>query len=246
MMMIQLNRERSEIETEISGYISTWYGAPKTGKTTLASKVPQAYFLATEPGHRFVSVHKSEPRTWQELTKYVQLLCKEDHDFANVVFDTVSNAYDMCCEWVCKHNPWKPGVDHISELDWGKGFGMVKQEFRKIIRDLSSNGFGIIFIAHEMIRDLEFHGVKRSRILPNLNKSARDAVLDISDMIGRIYVEPKENGEEGIARYMTFKPHVDWEAGDRTGRFERVDRIELTSPENCWEDIVKVFQGDPS
>jgi len=242
--MLQLSKDPSVIEREIGGYVSTWYAAPKVGKTTLASCVPGAYFLATEPGHKFVSVHKSEPKDWAELKKYVALLSRETHDFKNVVFDTVSNAYDMCCAYTCKHNPWKPGVDHISELDWGKGFSMVKNEFRSVITALSQAGLGIIFIAHEMVRDLEFHGVKRARIIPNLNKSARDAVLDISDMIGRIFVEPVENGEKRMARFITFKPHADYEAGDRTGRLERVDRIELTSPREGWNDIVRVFQGE--
>lgn len=239
--MLELSKEKSPIEDSLGGYIATIYGEPKAGKTTLASRMPGAYFLATEPGHRFVSVYKSEPKTWKELQKYVELLCRKDHDHQTIVVDTVSNAYDMCCEFVCAHNPWKPGVDHISELEWGRGFAVVKQEFRRIIRDLAQAGFGIVFIAHEAVRDLEFKGMKRTRIIPNLNKSGRDAVLDISDMIGRIWAESSEKG--GVKRYISFQPNDVFEAGDRTGRLSAYDKIELTSAEKCWADVVSAFKG---
>lgn len=41
-----LNLEPHKVSTDLTGYITYIYGAPKTGKTTLATQMPNAILLA--------------------------------------------------------------------------------------------------------------------------------------------------------------------------------------------------------
>ena len=46
-----LNIEPHKVSKDLSGYITYIYGAPKTGKTTLATQMPGALLLAFEAGY---------------------------------------------------------------------------------------------------------------------------------------------------------------------------------------------------
>ena len=242
--MIELSKEPSQIETDPSRYIMTIYGDPKVGKTTLASQIPDAYFIATEAGQKFVKVFKSEPKDWEDVLEIVNLLSKPGHPYKTCVFDTVNVLYDMCANYVCRKNHWKK-VKHISELDYGKGYALVKEEFRFVIQKLTSAGMGIVFLCHSHVKEETFHGIKRDRIVPNLNKSARETILDISDIIGRMYAGSVEKeGKKEPCRYITFQPNQGYEAGDRTGKLEKIEKIVLETPDLCWKTVYTHFQGE--
>ena len=243
-MVIELSTEPSTVETDPSRYIMTIYGGPKIGKTTTASHIPNAYFIATEAGQKFVKVFKSEPKDWEDVLEIVNLLFKGGHPHKTGVFDTANVLYDMCANYVCRKNPWKK-VKHLSELGYGKGYTLVKEEFRYVIQKLTSAGMGIVFLCHSHVKEETFHGIKRDRIVPNLNKSARETILDISDIIGRMYAGSVEKeGKQEPCRFITFQPNQAYEAGDRTGKLEKYEKIALESPDTSWKTIVDHFQGD--
>ena len=46
-----LNIQPHKVSRDLSGYITFIYGAPKTGKTTLATQMPGSLLLAFEKGY---------------------------------------------------------------------------------------------------------------------------------------------------------------------------------------------------
>ena len=50
-MAIDLTKvQPNKVSRDLSGYITYIYGAPKVGKTTLASQMDRALLIAAEPG----------------------------------------------------------------------------------------------------------------------------------------------------------------------------------------------------
>lgn len=63
-----LNLQPHKVSTDLSGYITYIYGAPKTGKTTLATQMPNALLLAFERGYNALpGVIAQDINTWGEM-----------------------------------------------------------------------------------------------------------------------------------------------------------------------------------
>ena len=58
----------NKVSRDLSGYITYIYGAPKTGKTTLATQMDKCLLLAFEPGYRTLpGVMAQDITTWGEM-----------------------------------------------------------------------------------------------------------------------------------------------------------------------------------
>ena len=57
-----------KVSRDLSGYITYIYGAPKTGKTTLAAQMKNPLLLAFEPGyHALPGVMAQDITSWAEM-----------------------------------------------------------------------------------------------------------------------------------------------------------------------------------
>ena len=57
-----------KVSRDLSGYITYIYGEGKTGKTTLASKMPKALLLAFEKGYNAIpGIMPQDITTWGEM-----------------------------------------------------------------------------------------------------------------------------------------------------------------------------------
>ena len=83
-----------EISRDLKGYTVVFYGQPKSGKTTTASKFPKALLLGFEIGYLALPNVMATPVTrWSEFKSILkQLKSDEAHQmYENIVVDTVSN-----------------------------------------------------------------------------------------------------------------------------------------------------------
>jgi hypothetical protein len=71
--------------------------------------------------------------------------------------------------------------------------------------------------------------------VPTLNKSAREIVLGMSDII--LYAESTVTEKEGEVRIIRTKPSENWEAGDRTGRLPAVLPLDFKAFYNAFYGI---------
>jgi AAA domain len=201
--------------TDFSKYKFLIYGDPGSGKSTFASRFPDAIFIPTEPGLNFLSVNQitdddGNPkiiRNWTEFCEAIRLLCTSEHKFKTVVIDTVDNAFEFCALHVLQSRK----LEHESDEGFGKGWGLIKREFTKVVNFLANSGFGIVFISHEKLSEREEKGVKRPFIDNSLSNQARVYVNGLVDFI--FYCSMNDDGK----RLMRTKASLNVNAKDRSG-----------------------------
>lgn len=191
------------------------YGEPGAGKSTIASKFPDAIFIPTEPGLNFLECHtitddEGKPmvvKSWEEFKTAVKLICSSQHNFKTVVIDTVDNAWDFCSAATLKER----GIDHESDEAFGKGFAMVTTEFKKVINYLANSGFGLVFISHSKQGEREENGVKRSYIDNTLGSQGKKYINGLVDFIFYCYLDASGK------RVMRTRANPNINAKDRLG-----------------------------
>jgi hypothetical protein len=197
------------------------YGPPKIGKSTFAAGA-DAHFLECEPGLDFLDVFKTSISSWVELCEAVKEITAAfrvgNYPHKTIALDTVDVAFVLCQAHVLgKHR-----VQHESDLEFGKGWGLVENEFRRLITDLCGIGPGVIMISHAEQKEVkDIHGAKSLKIVPTLPKNAREVALPLSDII--LFADI-----HGGKRVLRTKPSRDHEAGDRSNRLP--DPLDLSYP----------------
>ena len=77
----------NKVNRNLLGYSFLFYGDPKTGKTTIASKFPKALLLAFEKGYAAIPGIIAQPiNSWSE---FKQVLRQLKTDAAKEKFETV-------------------------------------------------------------------------------------------------------------------------------------------------------------
>lgn len=221
-------------EIDTRKYVFTVYGSPKAGKTTFASHFPDAIFIATEAGTKFVEVNQitdddGEPtviNSWKQFKEAVKMLITTPHDFKTVVIDTVDNASDLCTRHVNAENGWK----HESEGSYGLGSALVKREFKQVIDALLSSGMGVVFVSHEKQTEKEDRGVKRPFTDLSLGNAFRGYITGASDFI--LYAYRTSDGK----RMMRTKANDNINAGDRSGRLPEVMPLNFELMIKCLQE----------
>lgn len=213
---MKLPTAKKPASIDITKYKFLIYGEPGAGKSTFASKFPDALFVPTEPGLNFLECHQitdddGNPkviRTWDEFCEVVRILCTTQHQFKTIVIDTIDNAFEFCSLHVLKSRK----IEHESDEGFGKGWGLIKREFTKVLNFLANSGFGIVFISHEKSSEREENGVKRPFIDNSMSNQAKTYVNGLVDFIFYCYLDDNEN------RLMRTKASLNINAKDRSGK----------------------------
>lgn len=211
------------------------YGVPKVGKSTLASHAPGALFLATEPGLNHLSVHQVPITSWEQLLAVCGELAAGGHDFRTVVIDIIDNAYDMCMAYIAAKN----NVKHVGDMDHGKGWALLKGEFKRVLLKLAGLPVGLILVSHEKTVEVKTRTAKFNRTETTLSGQAASIVQPLVDVImyASQSVTRNADGEPVITRTLHAGPHPAHIAGDRTGR------LPATLPMD-WAALAAAFGGD--
>lgn len=222
--------------------IILWYGPPKIGKTTFASKFPKALILLTEDGAKHLKVHSWQIRTWTEFCGRVAYL--RDNiatcPFQYVIIDTVDNLSDLCIDHVCS----SMNIPNLSDAGYGKAYQAYEREFKKQVRELSRLGLGVGFISHAeksaiSVKDTvnpyasaiaDNEGMVEL-VIPTIEKRARKCLLKMADMIFYITLDDKKQ------RVIHTRPSLTFEAGSRVE-----DRLPATLPLD-YEAVVSAYYG---
>lgn len=190
-----------KVSRDLCGYTMLFYGAPKTGKTTIASQFPNALLLAFETGYLAIPGVMAQPITkWSEFKQVLKQLDSDDARAAykNIVVDTVDIAYDLCEKYICNNN----GVSAIGDLGYGKGYALAKKEFDEALRKIPQMGYGLIMISHDQDKTFKDEdGNEYNQIVPTLGNQPRLVVDRMSDLIG--YARPFQE-EDGSTRTLLF------------------------------------------
>ncbi len=156
-----------------------------------------------------------------------------------IVLDTADLLFRMCRKEVCL----KKNISHVSDLEWGKGYDLVRDEFEQTISLLArwcdDRGVGLAFISHSKDVDIRGRTQKTNKLVPTLPKQCHDILAPLCDIIGYagFTQEKADRAADGeMGRVILFTPDETVEAKDRSGLL----------PEKCkldWEAVKECLEG---
>lgn len=191
-----LSLQPHKVSRDLSGYITYIYGAPKCGKTTLATQMDKPLLLAFEPGyHALPGVIAQDVTTWAEMKQVYRELKKPEvkDTFKSIIVDTIDIAADRCKKYICNQN----GIEDLGDLGYGKGWTKFKDEFNEVFRGLTQLGYAVFFIGHDKPETIENpDGTKYQKIRPTLSNSTKTVIAGMADIYG--YAHQKNAGEMSV------------------------------------------------
>ena len=192
-----LNIQPHKVSRDLSGYITYIYGAPKTGKTTLATQMDGCLLLAFEAGYNALpGVMAQDITSWGEMKQVFRELKKPEVQavYKAVIVDTIDVAADRCKKYICQQN----GIEDLGDMGYGKGWTKFKEEFNEIFRGLTQLGYAVFFIGHHketQSTDPATNEVK-TIVRPSLSNSTREVIAGMADIYG--YAHQKHKNEMSV------------------------------------------------
>lgn len=211
------------------------YGAPKIGKSTLASEWgPRPFFIDTEGGLAALEVYATNdpPCTeWPIFLAYSDVIVANPGRFTTVVIDTVDALAAMCSRYMMG----TVGLVHEAEADWGLGWKIVRQEFTRALARLAAvPDLGLVMISHAKDVEIKTNRATYNKATLTLTGGLGSTVLNLADLILHCGFEETEQGEQ---RVIHTKPSRHWEGGER-GKEARLPAV-LPWPLNGGFDVIK-------
>ena len=209
-----------QVSRNLRGYSIFFYGQPKSGKTSTAAKFQKNLLLAFEKGYNAIPGIMAQPiNNWAEFRKVLRQLKdqKAKDTFYTITIDTVDIAYDYCTKYICdnaQRSDGGYGVDSISDIPFGKGYGMVSKEFDECLRSIVMMDYGLVLISHSIDKTFkDENGNEYNKIVPTLDKRANNVVARMADIIGYSRIVESKNGQNITKLFMRGTPR--YEAGSR-------------------------------
>lgn len=177
------------------------YGAPFSGKTTLADSAPNPLMLNTDGNAEYVTapyvsiqdevtvVGRITKRklAWEVFKEYVEELEKGGNTYETIVVDLVNDTYEMCRLYMFD----KLGITHESD-DTFRAWDKVRTEYLSTMRRVTHLPYeNIILISHEdATKDLtKKTGEKITSVKPKMQDKVADALSGMVGFVGRVYVD---------------------------------------------------------
>lgn len=238
--------EKSKPKNHIRDYLTLLYAPEKWGKTSFANEFDDAGLLPFEIGYKLLSnIRPICPKTmkvqekaddgerkkqtfpsdyegipdWKWFVKNVvdkfeqAVLAGQRLPIKTLIVDTADRAAKMCKDFVLA----REGLAHESDLEWGKGFDYIKEEFDKQMSRLTRLGLGVIFLSHAITKEFKPKNKEPyTKIIPTLSKGARDSLIPMCDFViyGCTGIDLVD-GKQVERRYLNFRESTEFEAGCR-------------------------------
>lgn len=202
-----------QVSRDMRGYIVFFYGQPKSGKTTTATKFPNHLLVAFEKGYNAIPGAMAQPvNSWSEFKMILRQLKDEQvkERFETIILDTVDIAYSYCEKYICANH----GVDSIGDIPYGKGYTRVAEQFDECLRQVVQMNYGLIMISHATDKTFtDEQGQQYNKIVPTLDKRANNIVARMADIIG--YSRPITNEDGSTSTKLFIRGTNRFEAGSR-------------------------------
>lgn len=204
-----LNIKPHQVSRDMRGYSIFFYGEPKSGKTTIATKFPRHLLLAFEKGYNAIPGAMAQPiNSWSEFKKVLRQLKDEKvkQQFETIIVDTADIAYDYCEKYICsniKRADGGVGVDSVADVPYGKGYGLVGKEFDDSLRSIVQMDYGLVVISHATDKTFtDEQGHDYNQIVPTLDRRARNIVSRMCDIIGYSRTVTDDKGNESTKLFI--------------------------------------------
>jgi len=196
-----LDLKPHKVSRDLRGYSVLFYGAPKTGKTTISSHFPGALLCAFEKGYNALADVYAQPiDSWQDFKKVVTQLKQPAiaERFQTIVVDTGDIAYDYCVKYICsRESTADKTYETIGDIPYGKGYALAMQEYDEQFRKILQMNYGLVIISHDKDKTFkdEF-GQEYNKIVPTLDNRAALVCERTCDIIGYAREVNTENGPQ--------------------------------------------------
>jgi len=201
--------------TDFSKMNTLVYGLPKVGKSTFCSQIPDALFLTTEQGFNHLEIYNVSITKWEDVltvgAELVGLKTKNpdvELPYKTLVIDIADWFFKHCENYVMKANQ----VVHPSDLGFGKGYALVKDEFVRVVNRLNQVGVGMVFVSHAKEREQSTKTAKWTYMDSSLPGTASGVITGLCDFI--LFFHTDSEGKRFIRTKATR--HIN--AGDRSGK----------------------------
>ena len=202
-----------QVSRDLRGYSVFLYGGWKTGKTTIAAKFPKALLLAFEKGYAAIPGVMALPiNSWSDFKRVLRQLKEPQAQemYETIIIDTADIAYDLCTRYICVNND----ADSVSDIPYGKGYGMIEKEFDEALRSIVQLNFGLVIISHDTDKVFTDESKQQyNKIVPTLDKRANNICARLCDIIGYSRSVEDESGALVTKLFMRGTPR--YEAGSR-------------------------------
>lgn len=227
------NRMLNIIEGKVKRAVKTViYGPEGVGKSTLASKAPDALFLDLESGSDQLAVRRlAGVKDWETFLKTIDEVAAEPSVCKTLVIDTIDSAEARCITYLCE----KYGKASLESFVFGKGYLLLRQEFVTLLNKLNGlieSGINVILVSHAALvkRELPDENGSFDRYELKLNKLPAQLVKEWSDMLlfanFQTHVVTTETGTRkgiGNKRVIHTTHHAAWDAKNRFGLPDEMD-----------------------
>lgn len=173
--------------------IKIWiYGAPFSGKTTLANNFPDALMLNTDGNiNSFDSPYvrirdeldgRQTVKAWVIFKRTIEEL-KQGSGYKTIVVDLVEDVFEYCRLYCYE----KLGIEHESDNSF-KAYDYVRNEFLNAMKSLLNLNYNIVLISHEdTSKDItKRSGDKITAIKPNITEKLANKLAGMVDLVGRV------------------------------------------------------------
>ena len=133
------------------------YGAPGVGKSVFAYELGKViektnggkvFFIATDGNYEWLEDFGAKPEDSIQAATYNEIVKAFGRDYkgySTVVLDLVEDAFKWCESEFCV----KQGIDHVSDMGYGKGYDLTRNSFFIALSKLLARPLNIILLSHE-------------------------------------------------------------------------------------------------
>lgn len=223
-----LPTEKSVQKLEIFENTIHIFGPPGVGKSTFCAQDWMLIFDC-EGGYGGLNVYRQPIPNWTTFLTYARAFLKEEHKFKACCIDRVEVLFGMCQYYISQ----KHEIEHPSDLEWGKGWSLLHDEFMRPLIALSVSKYGLFTISHESDKEIKTRASTYTRTAPSLAGSGPNScysiIVSIADLI--IHMDYNEDGK----RFLETKGNKNLVAKSRHKGIE-LEKIELPNePEKSFE-----------
>jgi hypothetical protein len=223
-----LPTEKTQKKTSFFTQNTLIYGLPKSGKSSFAAQIPNALFFTTEEGYNHLEIYNIKITKWEDVYTAMRELATTKHKFQTIVIDIADYFFKHCETYILN----KFGKEHASDMGFGKGYTLIRDEFTKVVNAINQSGFGLVFISHAKERELTKTTSKFTYMDTTLPKAPSEVICGLVDYILYFYID--NDGK----RLIRTKPSKYINAGDRSGMLPEIMPLDYGS-------FIEAFQPAP-
>lgn len=186
------------------------YGVPGVGKSVFASKAPKPFFITSDGNYGWLEDFGADPNAYIQVSSWAEAkkAFSQDYDeYDTIVVDLVEDLFKWCEKEFCIKNK----IDHVSDIGYGKGYDITRNDFFIELSKLINMDKHIIFISHGIsVVEKDRRGVEHTKWVPSTR--IPDKVWDMLEgrlrYFLRCYLKAEETEDNKLIkkRYLSLVP----------------------------------------